>query len=194
MIADYYSDQDAYAITISNATSPLSLTTGADYTLAATVTKNGSSDQTAVLWYYSSDESVATVSSAGKITAVAAGSCVITGKIAATEVAVAVNVKASQTGNSIQIVLPEGDTIAYGNTMRVEFKAFVDGEETTSTFTCGISGNDLPVASVASTGSGYAIIQAADVEEYIGEEFTFTVSSSALSASASAVLKIGGWF
>jgi uncharacterized protein YjdB len=193
MIADYYLKDDTYSITISNATSPLSLTTGADYTLAATVTRNGAVDETAI-WWYSSDEAVATVSQTGKITAVAAGSCVITGKVAACEVTVAVNVKASQTGNAIQVYLPQGDTVVTGETLRVELKAFVNGTETETTFTCSISGNALPVASIQSTGSGYAIIKAADVEEYQGEEFTLTVSSVALSASTSVVLKIGGWF
>jgi hypothetical protein len=137
---------------------------------------------------------VATVSSAGKITAVAAGSCVITGKIAATEVTVAVNVRASQTGNSIQIYLPQGDTVITGETLRVEFKAFVDGTETATAFTCELSGNELPVATIQSTGSGYAIIEAADVEEYIGETFVFTATSTELSANASVTLKVRGWF
>jgi hypothetical protein len=105
-----------------------------------------------------------------------------------------VNVKASQIGNAIQVYLPQGDTVVTGETLRVELKAFVNGTETETTFTCSISGNALPVASIQSTGSGYAIIKAADVEEYQGEEFTLTVSSVALSASTSVVLKIGGWF
>jgi hypothetical protein len=192
MIADYYSKDDTYAITTTS-TSPVSLTVGADLTLAATVTKNGVADQTAI-WWYSSDETVATVSQTGKITAVSAGSCVITGKIAATEVTIAVNVKASQTGNAIQIYLPQGDTVITGETLRVEFNAFVNGVETSTTFSCAISGNDLPVATIQSTGSGYAIIKAADVEEYVGEEFTFTASSTALSVNASVTLRVGGWF
>ena len=194
MIANYYNSNDTYAITISNTTSPLSLAVGADFELAATVTKNGNIDQSAI-WWYSSDESVATVDQDGKITAVAEGSCVITAQVAAAKQKITVNVQEVSESAEIRIFIPSGETtIPFGNTLLVEFSAYENGEVVPTVFTCSISENALPVATIASTGSGFAIIRVANVEAYIGEEFLLTVSSNELSTSASVLLKIVGWF
>lgn len=114
MIADYYRSDDAYVVSIENATSPLSLPVGTDYTLTATVTKNGAPDQTVIL-FKSSDERIATVSATGEISAIAEGECDIVVSAGKAREVILLKVIADATGYHIRVDPVDGDfTIAAG--------------------------------------------------------------------------------
>ena len=192
MIADYYAPDDVYDLTISNADENLTVAKGAGYTLSCTAKKNGATlDQTSIL-FTSSNTAIATVSTAGKITGVANGTCVVTAKAGNVRKEIAVTVETASATASIKIFVDD-PTIVYGQSKRVSFKAYQNGVEVSTTFGTSIS-SVTTVAEIASSGSGYVILRAVDNETLIGQEFTLTVSSVALSASAEQAFEIGGWF
>jgi hypothetical protein len=192
LIPDYYDENDVYELTISNADDNLTVARGSTYTLSCTATKNGMPlNQTSIL-FTSSNTAIATVSTAGKITGVANGSCTIVVKAGNVKQDIVVTVETASATASIKIFVDD-DKIVYGQSKRVNFAAYQNGVETATTFTTLIS-SVTTLAEIASSGSGYVILRAVDNEALVGQEFTLTVSSAALSASAEQVFEIGGWF
>ena len=190
MIADYYDAHDEYEV--STNVNTIVLAKGANFALTATAKKNGVAlDQTSIL-FTSSDTSIATVSSTGVVRGVANGTCLITVKAGTAKKEIATRVETASATPVIKISC-DSDTILYGQTKRVEFKAYINGVETATTFSTSISGV-VTVATVVESGSGYVVIRATDNAEMVGTAFTLTVASASLGASQTKEFRIGGWF
>lgn len=190
MIADYYDAHDEYEV--STNVNTIVLAKGANFALTATAKKNGVAlDQTSIL-FTSSDTSIATVSSTGVVRGVANGTCLITVKAGTAKKEIATRVETASATPVIKISC-DSDTILYGQTKRVEFKAYINGVETATTFSTSISGV-VTVATVVESGSGYVVIRATDNAEMVGTAFTLTVASASLGASQTKEFGIGGWF
>ena len=190
MLADYYSADDVYALTVTNVSDDLVVAKDATFTISASATLNGEAlDQTSIL-FQTSDSSVATVSSLGVVTGVANGTCVITAK--AGNARHVINLIVQDASETAEIkIFADDDVIIYGQSKRIEFKAYVDGAETATTFSTSLSGD---AASITDSGSGYVVITAADDSGNIGETFTLTVASEGLSASTTKTFTVRGWF
>lgn len=192
MIADYYNADDIYVLTISNSDGNLTVAKNATYTLSCSATKNGTSLNQSSILFQTSDASVATISSAGKITGVANGSCTITVKSGNARRDIALTIETASATASIKIFVDD-TTIVYGQSKRVNFAAYQNGVEVSTTLVATLSCAST-VAAISTTGTGYVVITAVDNKALIGTMITFTVSSTALGISATHILEIGGWF
>ena len=189
MIADYYDAEDEYEIATN--VDEIVVAKGTQFTLVATATKNGAAiDQTSIL-FQTSDAGIATVSPSGVVRGVGNGTCVVTVKAGTARKEIATRVEASSATPSIKI-FSDNDTILYGQTKRIDFKAYLNGAETATTFSTSIS--NATAATIVESGSGFIVIRATDDGELVGTTFTLTVSSASLSATATKDFKIGGWF
>lgn len=191
MIADYYNQDDVYVLTVSD-DSNLTVARGKTYTLTCSATLNGIALDQTIFLFTSSDTSVATVSTAGKITGISNGTCVILVKAGNATQQINLTVEASSSTASIKIFAGDA-TIVYGQSKRIEFAAYQSGVEVSTTFSTSVS-SLLGVASITSSGPNYVVITTLDDEDLIGEEFTLTVSSESLSASTEQKFTVGGWF
>ena len=188
MIADYYDAGDEYEITTN--VDEVVVAMGAQFALVATATKNAAAFNGVT--YQTSDASIATVTAAGVVKGVGNGTCVVTVKAGTEKKEIATRVEASSATPSIKI-FSDNDTILYGQTKRIDFKAYLNGAETATTFSTSIS-SVVTVVTIVESGSGFIVIRATDNKELIGTTFTLTVASASLSATATKDFRIGGWF
>lgn len=187
MIADYYDAEDEYEI--STNVDEIVVAMGAQFALVATATKNATAFNGVT--YQTSDASIATVTAAGVVKGVGNGTCVVTVKAGTERKEIATRVEASSATPSIKI-FSDNDTILYGQTKRIDFKAYLNGAETATTFSTSIS--DATATTIVESGSGFIVIRATDNKEMVGTTFTLTVASASLTATATKDFKIGGWF
>lgn len=192
MLADYYSPDDVYAITISNADENLTVAKGANYTLSCSATKNGVAlDQTSIL-FRSSNTAIATVSTTGKIKGIANGICIVTIKAGNARSDILVTIEDALTTATIKI-FADDTTVVYGQNKIVKFAAYQNGIEVNATFNTSLNCAST-IASISDSGSNYVVISVPDNDALIGATITLTVSSVALSAFATQILTIVGWF
>jgi hypothetical protein len=192
MIADYYTPTDTYTVSITNATSPLLLELEGTFQLEFSATKNGSAVNQTLVSFISSDESVATVSSTGLVTAVDTGSCVITARYEKATVQLTVNVAETASAAEIHILNPDGETaIVHGLSKTFGVEIFENGEPSEEEFTATISGVDGVTVTVVNGG---VVVSVPDDEALIGEAFVLTVACSVLAVSTTLNLTVRGWF
>lgn len=194
MIADYYKTGDLYELTISNADEQLVIADESTYALSVTATLNGASLSASAISYASNDETVATVSSLGVISAVSIGTCTIIVKAGNVSYNINLSVEEASEVAEIRVYVDNDEyIIPYGQSKRVDYAAYLNGSEISSAFMVEITGFPT-VAYIDSDGSGYVVIVALDDESLIGSSFTLNISSDILGTSISQVFTIAGWF
>jgi len=192
MIADYYADDDVYTLTINNAGENLTLAKDAEFTLSCTATKNGVTlNQTGIL-FQSSDTSIATVSTTGKIRGVANGTCVITVKAGNVKKLVEVLVYNSVPNYVIHIDPVDGDfNIMYGTSKVVNISITSDNEALPYDLMSEIVGFYATIISASNT---QVTITVPDDDSAIGSTFTLRVTEPGRDIVGEATFKIVGWW
>lgn len=194
MLADYYSADDVFAITVANADGNLTIAKGATYTLSCAATKNGTAlDQTSIL-FQSSDTSVATVSTAGVIKGVENGTCSITAKAGNVEKSISVAVYDSAPSYVIHINPVDNDfSVVYGMSKTVNISIESNNVELPYTLSSEIiSGSSY--ASITNSSDNQIVVSATNNPDNVGKIFTLKVSEAGRGITAEADFKIEGWF
>lgn len=194
MLADYYSPDDIYELTISNADENLTVVKNSTYTLSCSATKNGTAlDQTSIL-FQSSDTSVATVSTAGVIKGVENGTCSITAKAGNVEKSISVAVYDSAPSYVIHINPVDNDfSVVYGMSKTVNISIESNNVELPYTLSSEIiSGSSY--ASITNSSDNQIVVSATNNPDNVGKIFTLKVSEAGRGITAEADFKIEGWF
>lgn len=191
MIADYYTPTDTYTVSISNATSPLLLESEGTFQLEFSATKNGSAVNQTLVSFISSDESVATVSETGLVTAVGTGSCVITARYEKATAQLSVDVDEAAQAAEIWIIKPDqSDTILIGTSKTYGVQIYENGALSDAEYTATISGDGV----TATVTSGGVVVTVPDNEAIVGDTIVLTVNCAVLAVSTSLSLTVRGWF
>ena len=125
------------------------LAIGDTLTLSATVTMPDASANKTVTWS-SSDSTIATVDSSGKITTIKAGSVTITATVNDKTDSISITVKAPATVSSLLIDTPSTTTPTVGNTLNLSATVTMSDASTNKTVTW--SSSDSTIATVDSSG------------------------------------------
>lgn len=97
------------------------------------------------------------------------------------------------TGADINWHLPQGDSVVYGQTLRADFKLFVNGLEYVSAITCQIVDSFPAVATVEEVGQNHVIIRAVNKSSNQGATFALRLRNEQFDKTVDIPLRVRGW-